>query len=338
MNKEPCPAEPHPLLLFATNTSGRLAQEIAYYLEVELSAANIHPHPNGECMVRGISDNIRSRDVFVIGSVCRRWLPTAEGYTGVNDSLMELLVWGDALSRASARRVTAVIPYFGYARQDRKDASRTPISARLVADLLQEAGFGRVITMDLHSDQIQGFFHRSKCHLDHLNAGQLFTEHVTGLGLEDAVVLSPDVGNVKKADRYRRGLPSNIGLAVIDKRRDPKTGKVITERLTGDDVEGKSVLIFDDIISTAGTMRGAIDLAIKHKAKEFIIGATHGEFIGSALEKLDHPLIRQVCITDTIPLLPGMDERMPLHVLSVKELFAEAILRVHRGESISELL
>jgi len=338
MHNSPTPGEPHPLVIFAGNGSQELGQGIAAYADESLGDAQCQPFPNGECMVR-VNTNVRRRDVFVVQSLCRRKNSTPDDpCTGVNDNLMELLVWGDTLSLASAERLTAVIPYFGYARQDRKAASRTPITARLVCDLIEVAGFDRVLTMDLHSDQIQGFFSRKTCKLDHLNAGRVFADHFKKLALPNAVVLSPDVGNLKKADMYRKGMPSNIGLAVIDKRRDPQTGKVITERITGDDIEGKHVIMLDDIISTAGTMRAAIDLADKHGAKSFHIAATHGEFIGPAIERLTHPKIEEICVTDTIPLLPEVAEQLPVKVLSVRQLFGEAIRRIHEGESISELL
>ncbi len=338
MCNSPTPGEPHPLVIFAGNGSQELGRGIAAYTDERLGDAQCQPFPNGECMVR-VNTNVRRRDVFVVQSLCRRRNSTADDpYTGVNDNLMELLIWGDTLSLASAERVTAVIPYFGYARQDRKAASRTPITARLVCDIIQESGFDRVLTMDLHSDQIQGFFDRKRCKLDHLNAGAIIAEHFTKLALPDAVVLSPDVGNLKKADKYRKGMPANIGLAMIDKRRDPHTNKLIAERITGDDVEGKNVIMLDDIISTAGTMRAAIDLADKHGAKSFYIAATHGEFIGPAIERLTHPKIKEICVTDTIPLLPEVAEQLPIEVLSVGQLFGEAIRRIHEGESISELL
>jgi len=192
------PTSPHSLVLFAASGSSSIAAKISEYLDIPLSASETKPFPNGECMVKA-SQNVRQRDVFIISSICRQWLPTNESpYSGINDALMELLVWGDTLSLASAARVTAVIPNFGYARQDRKTASRTPISARLVCDLLEVAGFDRVLTMDLHADQIQGFFSRRKCKLDHLNATELFSSYLTDDDLRNAVILSPDLGNSEK--------------------------------------------------------------------------------------------------------------------------------------------
>ena len=293
------------------------------------------PFPNGESMVR-IDSDVRGRDVFVVVSLCRQHKADERGYTGINDCLMELLVFGDTLRRASAHRITAVVPHFGYARQDRKAAGRTPITARLVADLIVQAGFNRVLTMDLHADQIQGFFPR-EVPLDHLNGGQLFADYFNGLGLTNAVVLSPDVSNLKKAEKYRRGFSSDVGIAVIDKVRDPVNPEVVLARRIIGDVNGKTVMLLDDIVSTAGTMREAIDLALAHGAKEFYIACTHAEFVGKAVERLSMPEIKEIAITDTIPILSYMND-LPLRVLPVSNLFGEAIRRIHECESISELL
>ena len=342
----PTPAEPHPLVVFGGSNSRNLATQIAAYLDIELGEADTTPHPNGESMVR-IKTNVRHRDVFVVQSVSRSWLPSNEmPHTGINDNFMELLLWVDALARASAHRITAVIPHFGYARQDRKAAGRTPISARIVATCLEETGCNRVLTLDLHSDQIQGFFSRRTV-LDHLNAGQLIADHFKKLALEDsyaektrtlnAVVLAADVGNLKKADKYRQGMPPNIDLAMVDKRRNSSTGQIKAERIIGD-VAGRVVILLDDIISTAGTMRAAVDLALKEGAKEFRIAATHGEFVGAAVERLKHPAIAEICVTDSIPLLPSIKAALPITVLSIAELLGDAIYRIHSGESLSELL
>lgn len=325
----------HSMIVFGGMDCEDLTNDICSYLTIERGESKTVPFPNGESMVRLISD-VRGRDVFVVLSVCRQHKADERGYTGINDCLMELLVFGDTLRRASAHRITAVIPHFGYARQDRKAAGRTPITARLAADLIVQAGFNRVLTMDLHADQIQGFFPR-EVPLDHLNSGQLIADYFDGLKLENAVVLSPDVGNLKKADKYRRGFTDDVGIAVIDKVRDSKTGKILSRRIIGD-VEGKTLIMLDDIISTAGTMRGAIDLALENGAKEFYLAATHGEFVGKAIERLKHPAIKEIAITDTIPILSRMRSELPLKVLPIAELFGEAILRIHQFESISELL
>jgi len=307
------------LVLFGGGQSIGLARKIAQSLSIPLGTADTTPFPNGERMVR-IESDVRNRDVFVVVST---------GGSQGNDNLIELLIWGDALRRASAERITAVIPYFGYARQDRKAAGRMPISARLIGDLIEKAGFHRVLTMDLHADQIQGFF---SIPLDHLNAGHLMSKNV--------VALSPDVGNLKKLDKYRRGFP-DMDIAVIDKVRDPKTGEIKATRIIGD-VEGKDILIGDDIISTAKTVREAVDIAIENGAAPnddqgaYII-ATHGEFVGEAINNLDHPKILRIAVTDTLELNDNT-KRLPIEQLSTANLLGEAIRRIHEGKSISELL
>jgi ribose-phosphate pyrophosphokinase len=329
------PAESHPLVLFGGSHSRDLAARIARHLGIELGQADTTPFPNGESMVT-LGTNIRQRDVFIVQPICRRWLPTAEQpFSGVNDSFMELLLWVDAAARASAHRVTAVIPYFGYARQDRKAAGRTPISARVVASCLEETGCNRVLALDLHADQIQGFFSRRTI-LDHLNAGKLIVGHLRELGLHDAVVLCPDVGNLKKADKYRRGMPAGIDIAVVDKRR-AKDGTVTAMRIVGE-VRERVVILLDDIISTGTSARAAIDLALAAGAREFRIAATHGEFVGDALKQLRHPAVKEICVTDSIPMLPEVQARLPITVLSVAQLLADAVQRIHSGESVSELL
>lgn len=323
------------LVVFSGSTSTDLAKHIVEYLDIPLGHADCKPHKNGESMVK-ITTDVRGRDVFVVQSICRKWLPlNGNPYTGVNDSLVELFIWIDALARASAARITAVIPTFGYARQDRKATGRTPISARMLATCLEELGCNRVLTLDLHADQIQGFF-SYKTILDSLNTGKLVCDYVKKNYANNCVVLSPDVGNLKKADKYRQGMPRNIDLAMIDKRRSPD-GTVKSVRLVGGEVKAKTVIMLDDIISTAGTMCGAMDLAMKEGAKDFVIFATHGEFVGTAIECLQKYPILEICITDAIPAVPEM-EALPIKVLSVAELFGEAVLRIHKNESISELL
>ena len=329
----------HPLVVFGGRSSRDLSTKICEYLDIPLGKVDDATFPNGESMVR-LRTDVRNKDVFVCLSTCRmRYDRDDLGYTGVNDNIIELCIWIDTLRRASAYRITAVIPYFGYARQDRKSAGRTPITARLVANLLETAGADRILTMDLHADQVQGFFNIP---LDHLNAGPIISQHfndLMGNGSIDpnnAVVLSPDVGNLKKADKYRSGLPSVIDIAFIDKRRD-RNGDVRMDTIIGD-VEGKTVIVLDDIISTAGTMHGALRLALKKGAKEFYIAATHGEFIGKAVQRFNMPEIKQICVTNTIPLLPEIEESLPIVTLGVSKLFGEAIKRIHNGESISELL
>lgn len=327
--------DPHPMIIFGGRGCQQLTEDICAYCCTQQGACLNQPFPNGETFIRMVGEggDVRGKDVFIVVSICRQHKQDEHGSTGINDCLMELLTFGDTLRRASAYRITAVIPHYGYARQDRKADGRTPITARLVADLIVQAGIDRVLTMDLHADQIQGFFPRT-VPLDHLNAGPLFAEHYKA-GIPNSVVLSPDVGNLKKAKKRCIGIPGDIDIAIIHKSRD-SDGTVIAERLLGD-VKGKNVLIFDDIISTASTMRQAIDLAITHGAEAFYLSATHGEFVGDAVEKLTHERIRDICITDTIPVLSRMKE-LPLKVLSTAEIFGDAMLRIHRHESISELL
>lgn len=332
----------HPLLVLGGLDCKDLTDGICHYLDESLQPglrgkSQTEPFPNGETMIRLDSD-VRGRDVFVVLSLCRQHSADERGYTGINDCLMELLVFGDTLRRASAHRITAVIPHFGYARQDRKAAGRTPITARLVADAIVMAGFNRVLTMDLHADQIQGFFPR-EVPLDHLNSGQLFADYFDSLQLKNAVVLSPDVGNLKKADKYRRGFSSDVSIAVIDKVRDSKTGQIQSRQIIGE-VEGKTIIMLDDIMSTGGTMCEAIDLAVKNGAKEFYLACTHGEFVGKAVDRLKQrsSVIKEIAITDTIPVLSRMSKDLPLRILPTATLFGEAIRRIHECESISELL
>lgn len=322
-------------VLFSGSASIELAQKISAYLDIKLGEAETSPHPNGESKIR-INTNVRDKDVFVVQSICRQWLPTKDQpYTGVNDCLFELLLWIDALARASAGRITAVIPYYGYARQDRKAEGRTPISARVLASCIENTGCNRIVTLDLHSDQIQGFFSH-KTALDSLNAGKLFGAHFNSLSLNNVVILSADIGNLKKVDRYRQGMPDHYEVAVIDKRRKPN-GEVEARNLIGN-VKDKTVIILDDVISTAGTMRTAIDVALDAGAKEFYICATHGEFVGNAIEKLNLDVIKEICVTDSIPILPEITGKLPINILSVANLLGEAIRRIHNGESISALI
>lgn len=338
------------LVIFGGHNFSKLASEIHaeciqrteshkdYESTIEFGAAETKPFPNGESYVR-LHNDVRDKDVFVVLSTCRlrsasislsRDQVSENPYTGVNDNLMELFVWGDTLKRASAGRITAVIPYFGYARQDRKAASRTPITARLVANLLEKSGFDRVLTVDLHAGQIQGFF---DIPLDHLTAAPIFADKIKELDLSNPIFLSPDVGNMKKADKLRQAMPKDIELAVIDKRRG-SNGDIKVNRLVGE-VEGCNVIMSDDMISTASTMRAAIDLATKYGAKDFHIFASHGEFVGKAIANLDHPKIANIFVTDSVAPQVHIPK---LQILSISSLLSDAILRIHQGDSISELL
>jgi len=308
------------MAVFTGNASPQLAQDIARYLQLPLGRAHVGRFSDGEVTVE-LMENVRGRDVFVVQSTC----------PPVNENLMELLIFMDCLRRASARRITAVIPYFGYARQDRKAEGRTPITAKLVANLITTAGAHRVLAMDLHAEQIQGFFDLP---VDHLTAMPVIAKHVASLDLGDTVVVSPDVGNVKQANAYAERL--GTGLAVIEKRR--LTGDTIKASRVIGDVAGKTVLMFDDMITTGGTATEAIKTLRHHGAKRFLLAATHAVFAGQAVDRLQAAGVDWICVTDTIPLRPGVKERLPqIQVLSVAALLGEAIRRIHCNQSVSAL-
>jgi ribose-phosphate pyrophosphokinase len=313
----------HKLKIFSGRANRALAENISKHLGVQLGNLNLGNFPDGETSVR-IDEDVRGRDVFIVQPTC----------PPVNENLMELLIILDAFKRASPARVTAVIPYFGYARQDRKDMGRVPISAKLVADLLTTAGTHRVLALDLHAAQIQGFFNIP---VDHLYAVKEITAHVKSLGIasDDLVVLSTDEGNVKKALQYQRRLGGQI--AVVDKRRS-SAEETKAAHLIGASVQGKTVVIFDDMISTAGSMVNAVDIARRHGAKRLFVCATHGVLCGSAVEKLRDAGIEQIAISDSIPLSKDKQERLPnLKVITVAPMLADAIRRIHGNESVSAM-
>jgi ribose-phosphate pyrophosphokinase len=313
----------HKLKIFSGRANKPLAESIARHLGATLGNINLGNFPDGESSVR-IDEDVRGRDVFIVQPTC----------PPVNENLMELLIILDAFKRASPARITAVIPYYGYARQDRKDMGRVPISAKLVANLLTTAGAARVLCLDLHAAQIQGFF---DIPVDHLYAVKEITAHVKTLGIppEDLVVLSTDEGNVKKALSYQKRLGGQI--AVVDKRRASAT-ETRAAHLLGAPVEGKTVVLFDDIISTASSLVNAAELAHRHKAKAIYACATHGLLVDKAVEKLKDSPIEQIAITDSIPLSPEKRDRLPnIKVISVAPLLADAIRRIHGNESISDL-
>jgi ribose-phosphate pyrophosphokinase len=322
------------LVLFAGRSSELLADDIAYNLGIPLGKANNKPFPNGEMSIK-IDTNVRNKDVFIVNSICRLRNPDTENYGGCcNDTFVELMLWIDALARASAKRITAVIPYFGYARQDRKSSGRTPISAKVVTTSLETLGCNRVLALDLHAEQIQGFFsHRTI--LDHLNAGKLLVDWVHSLNLDNPAILSVDLGNVKKVDKYLNGMPKDMSVAVVHKRR-LENGQVESVNVIGN-IKDKSVIMLDDIISTGGSLYSGIKIANEAGAKEYYIGATHGEFVGEAAKRLKNPLIREIAITDSIPAIKEMKE-LPITTLKSGVLFAEAIKRIHTGQSLRELL
>ncbi len=307
--------------VFSGNSNPKLAQDICAYLQRPLSLAEVSRFSDGEINVE-IGENARGIDCFLVQSTCR---PT-------NDHLMELLVMIDALKRASATSITAVIPYYGYARQDRKVAPRTPITAKLVADLLTSAGAGRVLSMDMHAGQIQGFFNIP---FDHLYAAPVLVEHLrhASEGESDLVVVSPDAGGVERARAYSKRLGAT--LAIVDKRR-AKANVAEVMNLIGD-VEGKHAVLLDDMIDTAGTLTGAAAALVEKGATRVSAYAVHPVFSGPAIERLTASAIDEVIVTDTIPLSPEAAACPKIKVLSVAKLFGEAIRRIHSSDSLSSL-
>jgi ribose-phosphate pyrophosphokinase len=316
-------ANSHKLKIFSGRANRALAEQIAKHLGAPLGNLNLGNFPDGETSVR-IDEDVRGRDVFIVQPTC----------PPVNENLMELLIILDAFKRASPARVTAVIPYFGYARQDRKDTGRVPISAKLAADLLTTAGAHRVLCLDLHAAQIQGFFNIP---VDHLYAVKEVTAHVRALGVpsDDLVVLSTDEGNIKKALLYQRRLGGQI--AVVDKRRH-SAEETRAAHLIGAPVTGKTVIAFDDMISTAGSMVNAVEAARRHGARKVYVTATHGLLCGRAVDLLRECSVEQIAITDSIPLSKDKADKLAnLRVISVAPLMADAIRRIHGNESISDL-
>lgn len=306
--------------VFAGNSNRPLAAEVCKVLEVPLGRADVRRFSDGEVMVE-IADNVRGGDVFVIQSTC----------TPVNDHLMELLLMLDAFSRASAKRVTAVIPYYGYSRQDRKVSPRVPISAKLVADLITVAGASRVLTVDLHAGQIQGFF---DIPVDNLFATPvLLKEMQERLRNGPVAVVSPDPGGVERARAFAKRLDAT--LAIIDKRRT-RANEVAEMRVVGD-VEGQTAVIVDDIVDTAGTLATAAAALRDAGATEVVACCTHPVLSGPAIERIRESTLTSLVVTDTIPLRPAGVDCAKIKVLSVARLLAEAIRRTHREESISSL-
>ena len=306
------------LLVFSGNAHPKLAKDICKYLDVSVGDVLVGRFSEGEVRVK-INENVRGKDVFIIQPTC----------PPVNDNLMELLILIDALRRASSQRITAVIPYFGYARQDRKDQPRVPITAKLVANLITKAGADRVLTMDLHAGQIQGFF---DIPLDHLFAVNIFVDYFKKLKLNNLVIATPDVGGIKMARAYAKRLGAQ--LAIVDKRRiSPDQAEVMN--VLGE-VKNAQVVIVDDLIATGGSVIEATEALYRHGAKEVYVAITHGVLSGNALELIDKSPLKQLLITDTIPM-SNSKKHPKIKVLSVSELLAEAIKRIHNEESISSL-
>ena len=308
-------------VVLSGNANRPLAQKICDKLGKNLGHAEVKRFSDGEVFVE-IQENVRGRDVYIIQSTCRP----------ANDTLMELLIMIDALKRASAKEITAVVPYYGYARQDRKVAPRTPISAKLVADLIASAGATRIVSMDLHAGQIQGFF---DIPFDNLFSSPVILEYLKKEvgGGEDVVLVSPDAGGVERARAYAKRLDS--GVAMIDKRRTaPNVAKAMN--IIGD-VEGKIAVILDDMIDTAGTLTEAAHAVIDRGAKKVFAAATHGVLSGPAVERIMSSKIERVIVTDTVPLSDQAAACKKITQLSVADLLAEAIYRIHNYDSVSSL-
>jgi len=308
------------LKLISGTANPELSQKISEYLANPLVQTNITRFSDGEVFVE-IKENVRGADVFIIQPTC----------PPVNENLIELLIMIDAARRASARRITAVIPYYGYARQDRKTAPRTPITAKLVANLIVTAGARRVLTMDLHAGQIQGFF---DIPVDHLYAMPVFLEYLKErLRGEEIVVVSPDAGGVERAREYAKRL--NTSMAIVDKRR-PKPNESEVMNIIGD-VKDKIAVIIDDMIDTAGTICKAASAIMDKGAKEVFAVATHPVLSGQAVERLANSPIKEIIVSDTIPLREEAKKLEKIKVLSVSKLLGEAIRRIHTDDSISSL-
>lgn len=306
------------LKIFSGRAHPRLVDDIREFLNLDLNECKFSTFPDGEihCKI----EDVRGCDVFLVQPTC----------PPVNDNLMELLIMIDTCLRASAQRITAVIPYFGYARQDRKDEGRVPITAKLVANLLTRAGADRVLTMDLHAAQIQGFF---DVPVDHLYAASVLNRHFMNKGFtqDELVIVSPDEGSIKRAVGHAKRLGGSI--AIIDKRRE-SAESTSQENIIGGPLEGKIALMFDDMISTAGSICGAAELVKQNGAREIHVAATHGIFAGKAIERLASAPVDSIVITDSVPL--AAEKRLPnIEILTVAGILGEAIKRIHRHESIS---
>jgi len=306
------------LKLFTGNANRPLAEEIAQYLHMPLSDAEVSRFSDGEIFVQ-VNENVRGADVFVIQPTC----------PPVNDNLMELLVMIDALKRASARRITAVLPYYGYARQDRKVQPRVPITAKLVADLLTAAGVDRVLALDLHAGQIQGFFNIP---VDHLFAAPVIIDYLGKKDLRDVVIVSPDAGGVERARAIAKRL--RAGLAIIDKRREGPS-QAVAMHLIGE-VKGRDAVVIDDMIDTAGTLVQAVGALEREGARRILACGVHPVLSGPAIDRLRASPLEETVVTNSIPVPPA--KRIPrLTVLSVAPLLGEAIRRIHDEESVSTL-
>jgi ribose-phosphate pyrophosphokinase len=305
--------------IFSGNSNQALSKKICDYLRMPLGGAKINTFSDGEIQIE-INDNVRSKDVFIIQSTS----------TPVNDNLVELLLMIDAVKRASARRITAVIPYYGYARQDKKVAPRVPISAKLVADLITHAGATRVITLDLHAGQIQGFFNIP---VDNLFAAPVLLNYMRNHFVNDIIVVSPDAGGVERARAFAKRL--NAGLAIVDKRRSaPNEAKAMA--VIGD-VTDKTAIILDDMVDTAGTLTEAASVLLQQGAREVHACCAHPVLSGPAIERISTSELKSLVVTDTIQLTPQGQACEKIKVLSIANLVGEAIIRSYRGDSVTSL-
>jgi len=304
--------------IFSGTANPELAKKIVGYLGTSLGEMEISSFSDGETYVK-IKENVRGKDIFIVQPTC----------PPVNESLMELLIMLDAFRRASARRITVVVPYYGYARQDRKDEPRVPITAKLVANLISSAGADRVLLLDLHVDQIQGFF---DIKVDHLFSAPIIIDYLRSKLLENLVILAPDVGGVRRARAYARRL--KVPLAIIDKRR-PAVDKAEVLSVIGE-VKNKDIFIVDDIIDTGGTLLAAIEELIKGGVRRVYAGCAHAVLSAGVYEKIEKSSLTQLIVTDSIPLKKGEPSRK-IEVLTVAPLLGEAIKRIHENRSVSSL-
>ncbi len=310
---------PGELKIFSGRAHPMLTQEICDYLNLQPGHVSARNFSDGEIFCQ-IEENVRGSDVFVVQPTCEP----------VNENLMELLIMLDTFKRSSASRVTAVLPYYGYARQDKKDQPRVPITAKLVADLISRAGADRVLTMDLHADQIQGFF---DVPVDHLFAAPVLLEAVRKLDVPDLVIVSPDAGGVERARAIAKRM--EVGLAIVDKRRTaPNEAEVM---FVIGDVEGCNALIVDDIIDTAGTLTKTVEALLAKGARRVLAAGVHGVLSGPALARIAASPIEELMITNTTPLEQKLARSKKLRPLSVSELLGEAIRRIHENSSVSSL-
>lgn len=307
------------LRIFSGNANPDLAREIAAYLGTTVGDAVINRFNNGEVQVM-INESVRGKDIFIVQPTCG---------PSVNDNVMGLLIMADAFKRASASHITAIIPYYGYARQDRKARGREPITAKLMADLLESAGITRVVTIDLHAAQIQGFFNIP---FDHMPGGPILAEYIKEKNLEDMIVVSPDLGGVSRARNMAERL--NCGLAIIDKRR-PEPGVAEVMNLIGS-VEGKTAILVDDMVDTAGSLAEGARALKKFGAKEIYACCTHPVLTDPALSRIAQSDITELVVTNTIPLPPAK-KHPKIKVLSVAPILAETVLRIYNDWSVSQL-